>query len=53
MILMFLVFIGFLFYLHRTNAGSIPVELIPLVIFIGLVAWWIYRMIEKLIEDND
>lgn len=50
MILMFLALSGFLFYLHRTNAENIPVEFVPLVIFVGLVAWWIHHMIAKLIE---
>lgn len=53
MILMFLALMGFLFYLHRTHAEDIPVELVPLVIFVGLVSWWIHHMIMNMIEDND
>lgn len=48
MILIFLVFAGFLFYLHRTNVEFIPVEAIPLVIFVGLVVWWVHHIIVKL-----
>ncbi len=53
MILMFLAFTGFLFYFYQTNAKSIPVEFVPLIIFVGLVAWWLHYIITKLIKDND
>lgn len=52
MILIFLAFMGFLFYLHQTNAENVPVEFIPLVVFGGLVSWWLHHIIAKLIEDK-
>ncbi len=52
MILIFLAFMGFLFYLHQTNAEIVPVEFIPLVVFGGLVSWWLHHIIAKLIEDK-
>jgi len=50
MIFMFFALTGFLFYLHRNHTENIPVEFVPLVIFVGLVAWWIHHMITKMIE---
>lgn len=52
MMLIFLAFMGFLFYLHYNNAEIIPVEFIPLVVFGGLVTWWLRHIIAKLVEDN-